>query len=88
MLTSMRGTLKTEYDILKKDPSFLDCGDPFCVECQLNWEFSRSSKAGFILRSLLHGKFGKALFVARMFYKKYVELPDEESALPPDDFAE
>lgn len=88
MLTSMQGTLKTEYDILKKDPSFLDCGDPFCIECQLNWEFSRGTKLGFIIKSLLHGKFKKALFVARMFYKKYVELPDEGSKLPPDDFAE
>ena len=88
MLSSMYGTLKTEYDILKKDPSFLDCGDPFCIECQLNWSFSRSTKFGFMLKSLFHGKFKKALFVARMFYKKYVELPDEESALPPDDFAE
>ena len=88
MLTSMRGTLKTEYDILKKDPAFLDCGDPFCIECRLNWEFSRDTKIGFILKALLHGKFEKALFVARMFYKKYAELPDENSALPPDDFAE
>lgn len=88
MLSSMRGTLKTEYDILKKDPSFLDCGDPFCIECQLNWEFSRSTRTGFILRSLLHGKFSKAVFVARMFYKKYIELPDGESKLPPDGFAE
>ncbi len=88
MLTSMRGTLKTEYDILKKDPSFLDCGDPFCVDCRLNWEFSRGTKPGFILKSLLHGKLMKAVFVARMFYKKYVTLPDKDSKLPPDDFAE
>ena len=88
MLTSMRGTLKTEYDILKKNPSFLDCGDPLCFECQLNWEFSRGTKAGFILRSLFHGKFRNAISAARLFYKKYVELPDGESRLPPDDFAE
>lgn len=88
MLTSMQGTLKTEYDILKKDPSFLDCGDPFCIECQLNWEFSRGTRPGFILKSLLHGKLMKAIFVMRMFYKKYVTLPDKDSKLPPDDFAE
>lgn len=88
MLTSMRGTLKTEYDILKKDPSFLDCGDPFCIECRLNWDFSRDTKTGFILKALLHGKFKKALSVARMFCKKYIKLPDGESKLPPDDFAE
>lgn len=88
MLSSMAGTLKTEYDILKKNPSFLDCGDPLCFECQLNWEFSRGTKTGFILRSLFHGKFRNAMLAARLFYKKYVELPDGESKLPPDDFAE
>ena len=88
MLSSMAGTLKTEYDILKKNPSFLDCGDPFCIDCQLNWQYGRGTKIGFILKALLHGKFSKAIFVARMFYKKYVELPDGDSKLPPDHFAE
>lgn len=88
MLTSMYGTLKTEYYILKKNPAFLDCGDPFCIDCQLNWQYSRGTKIGFILKALIHGKLSKAIFVARMFYKKYVELPDGESKLPPDDFAE
>lgn len=82
-ITSMPGTLRTELDILKRDPSFFMCSDPDCIGCRLTWEFSKSSRAGLFTEYILNGKFRNAYKVLRMCFVRHAVLPHEKSKMPP-----
>lgn len=81
-ITSMEGTLRTELDILKKDPLFFMCGSKDCVGCNLTWEMKKGSKILFMLRSLFSGKFRQFFRVIGFFAVKHKYLPHENSNMP------
>jgi len=81
-ITSMKGTLKTELDILEKEPDFFMCKDPNCVGCRLTWEMNKGSKIIFLLKSIFKGKFKKAYRTVGFFFVKHNYLPHENSNIP------
>jgi aminoglycoside 3-N-acetyltransferase len=81
-ITSMEGTLRTELDILKKDPAFFMCKNKDCVGCNLTWEMKKGSKIIFMLKSLFTGKFKQALRVLGFFAVKHKYLPHAGSNMP------
>jgi len=81
-ITSMKGTLRTELDILHKDPMFFMCGSKDCVGCNLTWEMKKGSKIIFMLKSLFTGKFKQALRVLGFFAVKHRYLPHTGSNMP------
>lgn len=40
MVVSLMGSLAIDLTILRKDPSFFFCDDPYCHSCRCCWEFS------------------------------------------------
>jgi aminoglycoside N3'-acetyltransferase len=50
LLTSMKGTLKVEMDILSKDSRFFLCDDKTCYSCQMTWEQSPKNPFSFYPR--------------------------------------
>jgi aminoglycoside N3'-acetyltransferase len=81
-ITSMEGTLKTELEILEKDPTFFMCDDPNCVGCKLTWEMKKGSKALFIIKTIFNGKLKKAYRTVGFFFVKHRYLPHEDSNMP------
>ncbi|WP_286978473.1 AAC(3) family N-acetyltransferase [Aminobacterium sp. UBA5514] len=63
-ITDMNKTLDVELKILKKDPTFFFCDDPFCDGCRLTWTFSEKKYGQFLLNCLRGKKYKK---IARVF---------------------
>jgi aminoglycoside 3-N-acetyltransferase len=81
-ITYMEGTLKTELDLLNKDPFFFMCDKKDCVGCNLTWEIKKGSKVLFFIKMLLRGRFKQAIRVLGFFVIKHRYLPHESSNMP------
>jgi aminoglycoside 3-N-acetyltransferase len=49
-LTDMRKTLEIELDVLRQDPTFFLCDDPWCFSCRATWPFSDGRLSSRLLR--------------------------------------